>query len=67
MLWIPKRTISFETPKNMLKIMGKKIITYLRYIFCLSKPMVAIFYNSCVNLFPVIPFVKFPLFDADYL
>ena len=30
---------SFEHPKHMLKIMGKKIFTILRCNFCLSKPM----------------------------
>ena len=33
MLWVLKRTGSFEHPKHMLKIMGKKIFTILRWLF----------------------------------
>ena len=33
MLWVLKRSVSFEHPKHMFKLIGKKIITILRYIF----------------------------------
>ena len=43
MLWVLKRTVSmrcsFEHPKHMLKLTGKKIYTFLRRN-CLSKPVV---------------------------
>ena len=31
---------SFEHPKHMLKLMGKKIFTVLRFKNCISKPMI---------------------------
>ena len=43
MLWVLKRTVSmrcsFEHPKHMLKLMGKKIYTLFAENFCLSKPV----------------------------
>ena len=43
MLWVLKRTVSingsFEHPKHMFKLMGKKIFTNLRSKICLSKPV----------------------------
>ena len=47
MLWVLKQIVSmrlfFWAPKNMLKIIGKKIFTVLRWKFCLSKPMFSCF------------------------
>ena len=43
MLWVLKRTLSmnlfFIAPKHKLKLMGKKILIFLRSNKCLSKPM----------------------------
>ena len=41
---------SFENPKHMLKLMGKKIFTILRRDFCLSKPVVFMSCSSCYCL-----------------
>ena len=49
MLWVLKESSqldgSFEHPKHMLKIMGKKIFTILPCFFCLSKPKVILIYS----------------------
>ena len=36
---------SFEHPKHMLKIMGRKYLQFYAEIFCLSKPV----YNVCIS------------------
>ena len=45
--------VLFEYPKHMLKIMGKKILSILHKIFCLSKPMHMWISNGFVNVNPL--------------
>ena len=40
MLWVRKRTGSFEHPKHMLKLINKKIIAILRKNYLLNWPYV---------------------------
>ena len=42
--------VSLEHPKHMLKIMGKKIVTFLAEKFCLSKPMLSNEHQVSLNL-----------------
>ena len=63
MLWVLKRTVSqgdgsFEHPKQMFKLMDKKIFANLHSNFCLSRLMLsdmadtkALLLTNCINDF----------------
>ena len=53
MLWVlkepPQCDGSFEHPKQMLKLIDKKIFTNLQSIFCLSGPMSMLLLHDVVS------------------
>ena len=52
-----ERDCSSEHPKHMLKLMDKKILTFIAQHFCLSRPMYNPFLVTAVSWLPV-PLVK---------
>ena len=62
MLWVLKRSVSFEHPKHMLKLMGKKIFTILVVIYA-KKCFILTYVGFC--LFDLILYVPSTIFQLN--